>query len=321
MSFSTTQTWTATPTFTASPTATATPKYLMKIAVYNSAGETVKEVALSGSYSIPENFTLSNTVFSPDDGSYVQISVDQTVVIWNGTNQQNARVENGLYFIKVEIVDSYGYSHTMIQQVTVLTNSGKKEFLVYNSAGEIVKRIPVNYLIETGSTVLNVNSGVFSPGNGGVKNYAEFTYMGQSIKWDGTNDKGDIVGNGVYRAVVATVDNNAYNAIAETNLTVLHDAYEVLTNIRVLPNPINDASHTVMKIRYDVVNGTVINAKIYNLAGELVKVMNDYSNAGEVQWDLSAERQIAHGLYVAVIYARTQSGMSKTAIIKFTIMR
>ena len=294
----------------------------MKIAVYNSAGETVKEITVSGAYTIPDNFTITNSTFSPDDGGFAQISVDQTVVDWNGKNQHGTRVENGLYYVKVQITDTFGYSHTMVQSVTVLTNSSMKEFLVYNSAGEIVKHIPISYITGTGSTVLTPNNSVFSPGDGsGTNNYEEFTYMGQIVKWDGTDDKGDIVGNGVYRAVLATVDNNAYSAIAETSLTVLHDAYEVLTNIKVLPNPVNNASSTVLKIRYDVMNGTVVTVKVYNLAGELVKNLSDYNNSGEVQWDLSSDRKIAAGLYVAVLYARTNSGMSKTAIVKFTIMR
>jgi flagellar hook assembly protein FlgD len=145
--------------------------------------------------------------------------------------------------------------------------------------------------------------------------------MGQEIKWDGTNDPGQIVDNGVYTAAIVTTDKNAYTTVATAEITVLHDAYELLNNLRIIPNPVNNANNTVLHIKYDAVSGAKITAKIYNMAGELVKVLQDNTNAGEVVWDLSVDRKIAGGLYVAVISAGTDSGMRKTIIGKFVILR
>jgi hypothetical protein len=94
-----------------------------------------------------------------------------------------------------------------------------------------------------------------------------------------------------------------------------------LNNLRIIPNPVNNANNTVLHIKYDAVSGAKITAKIYNMAGELVKVLQDNTNAGEVVWDLSVDRKIAGGLYVAVISAGTDSGMRKTIIGKFVILR
>lgn len=317
-----TNTWTVSPTYTASPTVSPTPIFEMIIDVYNSAGEVVKHLMVTGSYSVPDNFTINNSTFSPDDGGKAQIIVDQTTTYWDGTNDQNLAVQNGIYYVKVDVVDKYGINHTLVQAVTVLTNSISAEFRIYNSAGEVVKNIPVT-LASTGSSVLTAGAKVFAPGksSSGALNTVEFTYMGQEIKWDGTNDPGQIVDNGVYTAAIVTTDKNAYTTVATAEITVLHDAYELLNNLRIIPNPVNNANNTVLHIKYDAVSGAKITAKIYNMAGELVKVLQDNTNAGEVVWDLSVDRKIAGGLYVAVISAGTDSGMRKTIIGKFVILR
>ena len=282
----------------------------------------MKHLIVSGAYGIPDNFIINNSTFSPDDGGKAQIIVDQTIVYWDGTSDQNATVQNGIYYVKIEVLDKYGISHTLVQPVTVLTNSISAEFRIYNSAGEVVKTIPVK-LASTGSSVLTAGSQVFSPGtgNGGALNTLDFTYMGQTIKWDGTNDENQIVGNGVYTASLVTTDKTGYTAVASTSITVLHDAYELIGNMRIIPNPVNNANNTIMHIKYDAVSGAKITGKIYNMAGELVRSLQDNTNAGELVWDLSSDRQIAGGLYVAVIYCETDTGLRKTLIGKFVILR
>jgi flagellar hook assembly protein FlgD len=297
----------------------------MTIAVYNSAGEIVRQLITTGAYSIPDTFTLDKTTFSPDDGGKLHISVDQTSATWDGTNQQNVAVGNGTYYIKVSIVDTYGFSHTIVKEVTLLTNDISAKLEIYNSAGEVVKRIDIEGLTTTGSTKLDVTpSGnqAFSPGDGDSSNSnAVFTYMGKNITWDGTNDGGMIVGNGVYRAVVVRTDANGYTTVAEAYITVLHNAFEVIANVKIIPNPINVNKTGILTIKYDAMSGAKITVKIYDLAGELVRELHDYDNASMVTWDVRDDTHTAHGLYVAVIYGETKNGMSKAVIAKFTIIK
>jgi flagellar hook assembly protein FlgD len=294
----------------------------MIIGVYNSAGEVVRHLMVTGAYGIPGNFTINNSTFSPDDGGRAQIIVDQTTTYWDGTTDQNTIVQNGIYYVKIEVLDKYGISHTLVQPVTVLTNSISATFKIFNSAGEVVKNIPVT-LASTGSNVLTAASPVFAPGtgSGGALNTEDFTYLGQVIKWDGTNDENQIVANGVYTASIVTTDKNAFTAVASTQITVLHDAYEIIGDLRIIPNPVNNANNTVLHIKYDAIAGAKVTGKIYNMAGELVNTLHDSSGAGELVWDLSADRKIAGGLYVAVINCQTDSGMRKTIIGKFVILR
>jgi flagellar hook assembly protein FlgD len=66
-----------------------------------------------------------------------------------------------------------------------------------------------------------------------------------------------------------------------------------------------------------MMSGTKVTVKVYNVAGELVKTLEDYNQAGEVKWDLQSK--VSSGVYVAVIYARTDTGMTKTIIRKLAI--
>jgi hypothetical protein len=297
---------------------------MMSIKVYNSAGEMVKLVALTGAYSLISDFTIDKTVFSPDDGGQAIIDVDGYLYAWDGMNNQGAAVENGLYYVKVETTDEMGFTHMQIKEVTVLTNGLTSEIRIFNSSGEIVKVIPFDSLTSYGSKDLVINPSqpkVFSPGEntgtGGAMNSAEITYMGQTVTWDGTNENGTIVNNGVYLVQLVGIDGTGSKTVAQTDITVLHNGYEVVNNVKIVPNPVNPTQTGEVIIRYDAMSGADVTVKVYNVAGELIHTMRDYASAGEVRWALT--NKVSAGIYVLVIYARTDSGMTKTLIEKLAI--
>src|SRR6056297_2189832 len=107
-----------------------------------------------------------------------------------------------------------------------------------------------------------------------------------------------------------------------TETTVLHGEYEIINNVKVIPNPVDVSENNVIRFRYNTVAGTYVRVKVYNLAGELIKVLESYNGMGEVEWDVNkGEEPVSAGLYVTVIYARTDTGMEKRLIRKFVIMR
>jgi hypothetical protein len=297
---------------------------MMSIKIYNSAGEQVKQVALTGAYSLIVNFTIDNPVFSPDDGSQAIIHVDGYVYAWDGVNSQGISVQNGVYYVKVETTDAMGYTHMQIKEVTVLTNGLTTELRIFNSGGEIVKVIPVKGLTDYGSKVLTVNPSppsAFSPGEitgtAGDLDYAQISYMGVTVTWDGTNENGTIVGNGIYVMQLMGIDANGSKTVAQADITILHNGYEVFNNVKILPNPVNPLLTGTVVIKYDMMSNAKVTIKVYNVAGELVKILQDYTAAGEVKWVL--KEKVSTGIYILVIYARTDTGMTKTMIEKMAV--
>jgi flagellar hook assembly protein FlgD len=308
-----------------SATVTPEPNYTTTIKVYNSAGEIVRMYNTVGTYDIVDNFEIENQVFSPDNGQSVKIIIEGKVYSWDGYNQLGSPVENGVYYIHVEAMDKSGFVHSVTKDVTVLTNSVKIQIRVYNSAGEIVKTIPAAVsLTKTGANVVKIvpePPEAFVP-NETVQNYVEIHYMGQVIKWDGTNDLGTVVDNGLYTIQVVNIDESGTLTVAKADVTVLHQGFEVVNNVRIIPNPIDVRKNAILTIRYDAIAGTKVKAKIYNVAGELVKVAENGDNTNEIQWNMrDTDKRIVQGLYIVVLEARTGNGLSKTVISKFTIVR
>ena len=195
-----TSTYTVSPTATQTPTVSPTPVYILDIYVYNEAGEVVKHISSSGAYEMVDNFTItSGSTFSPDDGSEVVIDVGGYIYKWNGKNDQGASVGNGVYYIKVVVKDDYGYEHISVDSVTVLTNNVKTEARIYNTAGELVKIIPVTSPVIKGSKTLTLDPAppaAFYPDEAGM-NKLTIHYSDITLEWNGTNNNGLIVDNGV----------------------------------------------------------------------------------------------------------------------------
>ncbi len=84
------------------------------------------------------------------------------------------------------------------------------------------------------------------------------------------------------------------------------------------PNPVYSGS---TYIRYLVNEDSRINIRIYDLAGDLVKEINDYAAANyecETAWDIN---NIQSGVYFANVTATGNSGKKATKIIKIAVIR
>ena len=145
--------------------------------------------------------------------------------------------------------------------------------------------------------------------------------MDKEASWDGTNENGTIVNNGVYYIQLLVIDENGYKTVAQTQITVMHAGYDVIGNVRIEPNPFRYKTNNVLTIKYKINNNTKVSIKVYNIAGELVKTLHDYNNAGEIKWEIKdSGNKIASGIYIMVIYAKTDKGQTETVILKFAII-
>ncbi|MFP4465979.1 MAG: hypothetical protein ACLFP1_02905, partial [Candidatus Goldiibacteriota bacterium] len=319
-----TATQTMTPTITMTETVTPEPNYEVNVKVYNTAGEIVYEWPDRGIWNFIKDFEVENPVFSPDDGGKAVFNIDGAVYEWDGKNTQGGDAENGKYYIHAEVKDKYGFVHSVIKEVMLLTNNVSTTVNIYNSAGELVKTIPVDTIGATGSDDMEIIPSApdaFSPGEGD-RQYAEIHYMGEVVTWDGTNNSGMIVSNGVYMIELVNIDENGVKTVKTGDITVLHNGYEIFGNVRVLPNPVDLKQSRDVVFRFNAMENTEIYVKIYNMAGELITNIEALNGENEIRWRvLSDERKIASGLYIAVMFGVTDTGMQKREIIKFTIMR
>lgn len=286
----------------------------------------VKHISSTGAYELTEELKItSGSTFTPDGDGEVVIDIGGYIYTWNGKNDQGATVENGVYYIKAVVKDDFGYEHISVDSVTLLTNSITTEARIYNTAGELVKVIPVLSSVTAGSNTLTLDPNppaAFYPDEAG-NNKLTIYYSDIVLEWNGTNNNGTIVDNGVYYVQIVNVDANGYETVATANFTVLHNGYEVINNVKVVPNPLNIQNTDRLLITFDAMSGTKVVARIYNLAGELiVDLENSTSAPNELRWNLmTGVDNVSSGLYIAVIRARTETGLQKIITVKFTIIR
>jgi flagellar hook assembly protein FlgD len=305
---------------TITPTLTSTPGYEMKLFVYNEAGEVVRHLTKTYTYNLVEKLTTNTKVFSPDKDDTLKIDIDGKIYEWDGKNNQGDKVGNGVYYIKVETTDNYDYTHIIVESVTLLTNNLTTQLRIYNSVGEIVKIIPIEGIYQCASSSITVSpepGTAFVPGYG---NYAKIYYMDKEALWDGTNENGTVVNNGIYHIQLMVIDENGYKTVAQTYITVMHADYDVISDVQIIPNPFKPKVNNILTIKYKVNNNTKISIKVYNVAGELVKTLQDYNNTGEIKWEVTdSDTKLASGLYIMLIYAKTDNGLTKTVTKKFFI--
>jgi len=296
--------------------------YTLKITVYGESGEKVRDIINTSTLDIAKDFEVDVPTFNPDDGGKVTIKVSGNFYEWDGKNNQGTKVGNGVYYIKVETTDIYGFTHMVVKDVTVLANNSKLQMRIFNSAGEIVKTLPVTVTAPYGTTEIKVIPESPKPFVPGDDPYAEIIYNGETIKWDGTNNFGRIVDSGAYVLQIVNIDENGYRVIAQANITVLHDGYQVISDIKIVPNPMDMKKTSVVSFKYTVTAGTKVTVRLYNINGEIVKTLSDPTGTGEIKWDISAERTpYATGLYVCVIEAQATNGITKREIDKFFLKR
>jgi flagellar hook assembly protein FlgD len=311
---------------------------LLTISAYNEAGELVKVIASSP---VSAQFTgaymmVSGTVvdlFDPSDGALTlslpnldgpgQNSGTMTFA-WNGTTNANQVVAPGNYYIKFSTTDTYGHVDTKIEDIQVLYIQEYVQVNIYNSAGELVRRLQTPYngtsvvslgvddVLQVGKDMTDINIG-YAPGG--------------NIEWDGKNNAGEIVSSGTYEMQVVIQTDQGTRIVASKTVVVLNASVSgIITNIKIKPNPIvvtDSASKSVVFQWAASGNGTAV-IRIYNQTGELVKTINATLADGVagITWDLttSGGNDASSGVYICAIRANQDTGEAETKIIKMAII-
>ena len=88
---------------------------MASVKVYNSAGEEVGVLYDSlGLYVRPTGMTVVQGGFLPDSGGkgMLNLAGPDLTLSWNGTNAQGQIVSSGVYYVSVEVKDSFGKIET-----------------------------------------------------------------------------------------------------------------------------------------------------------------------------------------------------------------
>jgi flagellar hook assembly protein FlgD len=337
-----TSTSTVTPTYTATPTVTPTPvpfPFVVQIIIYNSAGEEVKLIADAPASNLAGDINLifngvPATVYAPN-GGILKIELPgiqtpgqlggalTTIFDWDGSNTGGQPVQPGDYFIKTSMTDAYGRVITKVQNITVITNDVYTRLSIYNTAGELVKRIQLNSVPSTLISLGIDDVNAVGKGNTGV---AIAYAPGQLITWDGTDDEGRTVDSGIYIVKIEISTGDGFTVEANKSVTILNAGKQgVFNNIITYPNPVvsNFGIHKDMHITWQATGTGRVVIQVNNMAGELISKFNAKLEDGAAVWNLQtvSGQDAASGLYIMILEGTKDTGEIQVKVMKVCVVR
>ncbi len=316
---SVTPTWTRTQTisltFTRSSTVTPTqtPYFSFQVDIVNEAGEVVKSFYGLRAGELPDGIGLEEgeVVFDIAGGVVRDLHIGEWTISWDGSlGGKGEMIANGAYQVVVRTVDTEGQWEEEIGTLVVMKVAGDLKVTVRDGEGRLVRSIPA----ACGAGMLGgirAEPSLIKPGSGGEeKAYIKsdgcglmMTGGGEPLFWNGRNERGRAVSNGVYKVIVEKQHIDGAREILEVEVTVVRGAGGAIDNVVVYPNPkVMGGDDRTVSIKYDVLSpGAVVKVSVYDLAGELVlKAENRDSKLDYIRVDVG---QLAGGLYFVSVEA------------------
>jgi flagellar hook assembly protein FlgD len=316
--------------------------YLLKISVYNEAGELVRAIIVAGTYNAMTNVvtdingnhaatTLGSSGLMNITIPGVELDGSALSVTWDSKTDGGQLAASGAYIIRVDQVDTYKRDTAVIIPVTVIRNETYVELDIYNSAGELVRSIiDYNFVFPPGSApgpAVGVNMDVpalilSNKGNAAPVQIRFGTPVNDFMLWDGKNNNGMAVSSGVYVAKILIKTESMLIAVAISNVTVLKLDNVFLSGIKAVPNPY-DGTGNGIELRWGANDTGTAVISIYNIKGELVSTIHEKLETGRAMWNITTSRgnQVSNGLYVAVLQGVSSSGNRGNLRIKLYVNR
>ncbi len=328
-------------TASATNSVTVTGSYVIHLAVYNSAGELMKDYPAFELNSSISNFTIVNGNITTDSQSVSILYDNLNVGTWDATTNSGDKVSNGTYIIKIDSTDPFGVTTSVSKDVSVLIGRNVLSATVFNEAGEAVKHFDqaeLQALVAGSSSSLqasdydvaqirlanNVIQPDYSGATSGSKVLTITMGSGRTFTYNGIADNGAILMPGTYYIQFESQVQGQPDQ--EISLTFrVEGGANGIGGVVLAPNPIRVSQLT--QIPYFIINTgaanvTATTVRIYTVAGELVKnnLTNDSGNPGVVHWDV-AQENIASGTYLAVIELHSNNGVIGHKIMKVLVIR
>ena len=303
--------------------------YTVNIDIYNSAGEVVKVIPVQ-SFSQPINaITLSTsnlitTLQGP--GSIINIYYDGILIgTWDGSNNGGNPVTNGNYMIKVDSVSPQGVVTSVQQDATVNRKLSNITANIYNSAGEIIRTLYFMVSDATDSQMTNVNLssnimtlGSNPSGNASILQIVVNTTGGTpvTLTWDGTNNSAADVTPGTYEIQLHW--DNGQGQTTNITRSVIVVGGGASGTVIAEPNMLTNGQTLTTFNGIGIANAWILNAKVYTIAGELVKSLPGSPGSPTTQWNAVG---LASGVYiVAVQVLDSNGGVLDTQLLKVLVI-
>ena len=265
-------------------------------------------------------FPAGNIISNEDSTITIKLSNGESFT-WYGEDDAGYALANGEYLVKLENADTMGVVTTVTQSVTVLRGESLVTVRIYNEAGELVweKSVTSGVVPEMGQVSLSgdrVSPGTSTPGDDGE---LRIDLGGvEEVVRDGRDLEGNIVANGEY-IVEVRVQTGEDDIVVTRTVTVLHGEIGLLTGVVVAPNPA--IAVTSVKITAEGEGITAIRINIYNISGELVRILA--AEGDSVRWylDSAAGEAISDGVYVALVQAIDSQGTNDQRLVRIVVLR
>lgn len=336
---------TATPscTYTNVPTIAPSPlvyPYNFTLEVYNAAGERVKIIGQATINALMSGFDamIGNTVtsvFNATEGSMTfrfpgiwtdeQINVPYVDFSWDGTNDNGQNISQGVYYIKAMVLDEYGHTKATIKEIQLIRSEKYVRVSIYNSSGELVKRIEQSYVPGMQVQVSLETDEVFHVSGGNNSTVIKLGAAG-TMEWDGRNTFGSLVSSGIYEISMELKQSTSYTLYASKTMAVLNESSgPIMSAIKAYPNPAmaGEGSNAVIHFQWLATSKGKVTIRVYDVAGGLVAKIDAKIEDLFVDWDMTTQdgSRLAGGLYAAVIEALTQPGVREKTTIKLAVIR
>jgi len=316
------------PSQTVSAPVTVNSAHTVKIGVYNEAGELVKELLVGEFSQSIDNVTLGPDGMLESIGDYVQVLFKGLVLAtWDGTNGAGEPATNGVYYIKVDNTDSLGMTTSVSMKAVVSRTLSRITANIYNSAGEVVRRLykMVDDPVGGAMTGVELSTGVIEPGvasptdPGQLEVVLQTTAGPVTLVWDGRNDKGEVVMGGHYQLEVKW-DNGKGNVTEITKGVLVVGGRIAQGTVVARPNVLTGPGPRVAVIEVNSAQGLRVRGRVYTIAGELVATLeSDPMNPWQTSWEAG---NVASGLYLAVVEGlNSKGGRVLKQIVKIMVVR
>jgi flagellar hook assembly protein FlgD len=299
--------------------------FRVEIALYNGAGEKVRTLYSGSSFERIDSFDLSTAQVTSLNGT-VSVHVRGILVAtWDGLGRDGDPVSNGDYFLKMDVLDPYGVVTHVTKTVLVSRSLSTVEVLVLNGAGEVVQRLYREVVdavdgpqrsVQLSTSILRPTLPAGSGPSSSVTISVDIPSGAFQATWDGTNEQGALVTNGRYFVEVRWRNQGEERTIVQ-GVSVLREA-ESGGKGQVTARPDRMAAGTVTTLTLGPPQGSTLTARLYNIAGELVRKAEGAPGTDRVDLDTTG---LASGLYLAVVEVGGPKGLEERQVVRLMVQR
>ncbi len=312
--------------------------FQVKVSVYNSAGELVKVIFDGSAQVLPGSLSLDKSTLAGGadsvsialPGSLYDKALGGSVsaITWTGDSSAGQLVNSGTYYIKADIVDAFGQVTTLQTSVQVIKAVTQNELNIYNSAGELVVRLPLppdgNSLFAGLRLPSDSFGAKYDASTGAATSF--FTVMVTdeqghefTVNWDGRNAQGLPVASGSYTAQLVytapgvgsahVVESKGFIVLQSGNAASLAGSYAC-------PNPSLHGADIV--VHYPAAPPYSGGAQLYTLSGAHVGQAQDPGNSGLLSFSTQG---LASGVYLIRVEKLSGGAVAGSTTIKVAVVR